>query len=138
MASIDLNALLMVAAAKDAAAADVVYYHGNNYREDNVIDLSYKTQVEFKAKRKVTLVNDTRSNDDRSDACSYGSLTTHTGTYKKTSEKLYEAVFTKCNGNSCGKWSASFAVSGGVCVINSDKKMQYMKLDNKTVSVQEA
>ena len=159
------------------AAADIVYYHGNNYRENNVCCIRYETKVEFKANGSVKLINGTRGNDARSDAIFWGEYQAYTGTYKVSDDcrhlhtvqgfmrsevnshdngprevialivrfyanPSYEAVFTKFEawGNSggsrkdCESWSASFAVSKGVCVITGDRRMKFMTLDNKTVS----
>eukprot|EP00475_Leptophrys_vorax_P033235 TRINITY_DN51_c0_g2_i1.p1 TRINITY_DN51_c0_g2~~TRINITY_DN51_c0_g2_i1.p1 ORF type:complete len:154 (-),score=40.67 TRINITY_DN51_c0_g2_i1:42-503(-) len=65
----------------DVKAEDQVWFHSNSYFEDRVYDGSNVTKLTLKSNGEVELVVDDRGNDDRSDACFFGSLVVFKGTW---------------------------------------------------------
>eukprot|EP00475_Leptophrys_vorax_P033234 TRINITY_DN51_c0_g1_i4.p1 TRINITY_DN51_c0_g1~~TRINITY_DN51_c0_g1_i4.p1 ORF type:complete len:148 (-),score=39.98 TRINITY_DN51_c0_g1_i4:13-456(-) len=65
----------------DVKAEDQVWFHSNSYYEDRVYYGSITTKLTLKSNGEVELVVDDRGNDDRSDACFFGSLVVFKGTW---------------------------------------------------------
>jgi len=104
------------------------FKHQNKYRENNVIDSTERTELMLKTNGTATLHDDNRSNDDRSDACFWGS------------DKVYEG---KWREEGHGDVVVEFGDSGSMRVsihnstakiARSDIKTIFKDLDNATTN----
>ena len=107
---------------------ELAYFHQNSYRQSNEQDINYSTRVIFCADNTVTLINDTRGNDDRSDACFWGEVKTYSGTYTGDAKGASEGTFEG--------FTATFSVSGNTCTVKATNDcLKYTVLDGIRTSV---